>query len=146
MLLKFLFKFKFYQSFFQFIAFASTAGGLRTCDGAQFASLEKYATHFSNPDFVRTEPNNAPYTGTGESANNKLKSTFLFQKRGNRFIDPHSYQYLQKRLINFGTAEGGMGLMAKPYQTQKVSAAPQMRGKYEAMRLEQSVSVYFKRG
>lgn len=34
------------QLCFQIIAFASTAGGLRTYDGALFASLEKYATAF----------------------------------------------------------------------------------------------------
>ena len=49
---------------FKFNAFASTAGGLRTCAGALFGSLEKYAAHFSNPGFAVTEPNNAPYTGT----------------------------------------------------------------------------------
>ena len=42
--------------------------GLRTCAGAAFASFEKYAAHFSNPDFVGTEPNEAPYAGTGVKA------------------------------------------------------------------------------
>ena len=46
------------------VAFASTAGGLRTCVGALFASFKKFASHFLNPDYVGTEPNNAPYTGT----------------------------------------------------------------------------------
>ena len=46
--------------------FASTPAGLRTCVGALFASFKKYAAHFLNPDFVGTEPNNAPYTGTGK--------------------------------------------------------------------------------
>jgi len=40
---------------------------LRTCAGALFASLEKYASHFSNPAFGVTEPNKAPYTGTGKT-------------------------------------------------------------------------------
>jgi hypothetical protein len=40
--------------------FASTAGGLRTCDGAAFASLEKYAAHFSNHACCVTEPKEAP--------------------------------------------------------------------------------------
>jgi len=33
---------------------------LRTCAGAVFGSLEKYAAHFSNPAFGVTEPNKAP--------------------------------------------------------------------------------------
>ena len=32
--------------------------------GAIFASLEKYASHFSNSAYGGTAPNNAPYTGT----------------------------------------------------------------------------------
>ena len=51
-------------TFFKLVAFASTAGGLRTCAGALFASFEKYASHFSNHAFGVTEPNNAPNTGT----------------------------------------------------------------------------------
>jgi len=46
--------------------------GLRTCAGALFGSLEKYASHFSNPAFGVTEPNNAPYTGTGENSGGEL--------------------------------------------------------------------------
>jgi hypothetical protein len=38
-------------------------------------------------------------------------------------MDTHSYKYLQRRLIRFGNATGGMGLMAKPYQIQKANAA-----------------------
>jgi len=52
------------------VAFASTAGGLRTCAGAAFASFEKYAAHFSNPACGVTEPKEAPYTGTGGDAKN----------------------------------------------------------------------------
>jgi len=46
--------------------------GLRTCVGALFASLEKYASHFSNPAFGETEPNNAPYTGTGGNSSRRI--------------------------------------------------------------------------
>ena|GEM_PF-3035636 len=46
--------------------------GLRTCAGALFGSLEKYASHFSNHAFGMTEPNNAPYTGTGENSGGEL--------------------------------------------------------------------------
>jgi hypothetical protein len=49
---------------FKFHVFASTAGGLRTCAGALFASFKKYAAHFLNHAFGVTEPNNAPNTGT----------------------------------------------------------------------------------
>ncbi|MEO6128808.1 MAG: hypothetical protein ABIP30_10715 [Ferruginibacter sp.] len=49
---------------FSIAAFASTAGGLRTCTGAAFTSFKKYATHFLNSDYVGTEPKEAPYTGT----------------------------------------------------------------------------------
>ena len=42
--------------------------GLRTCDGAAFASFEKYAAHFSNHAFGMTEPKEAPYPGTCENA------------------------------------------------------------------------------
>jgi hypothetical protein len=47
------------------LLFASTAGGLRTCDDAPFASFKKYASHFLNPAFGVTEPKEASYTGTG---------------------------------------------------------------------------------
>jgi hypothetical protein len=52
---------------FKLIAFASTAGGLRTCNGAPFASFKKDASLFLNPDFVVTEPKKAPYAGTGDN-------------------------------------------------------------------------------
>ena len=52
---------QFHQSFIQLIASASTAGGLRTCDSAAFASLKKYATHFSNPYFVGIDLMATPY-------------------------------------------------------------------------------------
>ena len=42
--------------------------GLRTCDGALFASFKKYAAHFLNSDFVGTEPKNAAYAVTGKNA------------------------------------------------------------------------------
>ena len=51
----------------KFAAFASTAGGLRTCAGAAFGSFEKQASHFSNHACGVTEPKEAPYTGTGEN-------------------------------------------------------------------------------
>ena len=44
----------------KFDAFASTAGGLRTCYVAAFASLKKYAAHFFNPAFGGTESKEAP--------------------------------------------------------------------------------------
>jgi hypothetical protein len=50
------------------LLFASTAGGLRTCTGAAFASLKKFASHFFNSSFGGTEPKEAPYAGTGDSA------------------------------------------------------------------------------
>jgi hypothetical protein len=49
---------------------------------------------------------------------------------------------LQKRLIRFGTAAGGMGLMAKPYQTQKANAALAQIRSHAA--LEQSVIIDLK--
>jgi hypothetical protein len=49
---------------FSIVVFASTAGRLRTCTGAAFASFKKYATHFLNSDCVGTEPKEAPYTCT----------------------------------------------------------------------------------
>ncbi len=52
---------------FKFIAFASTAGGLRTCDDTPFASFKKYATHFLNLACGVTEPKEVSYTGTGEN-------------------------------------------------------------------------------
>ena len=45
-----------YRAFLNLKVFASTAGGLRTCTGAAFASFKKYASHFLNSDFVGTEP------------------------------------------------------------------------------------------
>ena len=44
----------------KFIAFASSAGGLRTCFVAAFDSFKKYATHFLNPAFGGTESKEAP--------------------------------------------------------------------------------------
>gem|GEM_PF-4298121 len=49
-----------FVSAFEFVAFASTAGGLRTFFGAAFASFKKYAAHFLNSAFGETEPNEAP--------------------------------------------------------------------------------------
>jgi hypothetical protein len=45
----------FYVGYFHFVAFASTAGGLRNWNAAAFASFEKYASHFSNSG--KPEPN-----------------------------------------------------------------------------------------
>jgi len=47
---------------------------LRTCAGALFASFKKYASHFLNPAYGVTEPNNAPYTGTGENSSHKINT------------------------------------------------------------------------
>jgi hypothetical protein len=37
--------------------------GCAPCNGAAFASLKKYATHFFNHAFGVTEPKEAPYAG-----------------------------------------------------------------------------------
>ena len=50
---------------FKFKIFASSAGGLRTCDDAAFASFKKYASHFLNPDCIGTEPKEAANPVTG---------------------------------------------------------------------------------
>jgi hypothetical protein len=47
------------HSAIKFLAFASTAGRLRTCSAAAFASFKKYAAHFLNPAFGMTEPKEA---------------------------------------------------------------------------------------
>ncbi len=44
--------------------------GVRNCNGATFASFKKYASHFLNPDFVGTEPKEAPNAVTGENSKN----------------------------------------------------------------------------
>ena len=44
---------------------ASTAGGLRNCNGAAFDSFKKYAAHFLNR-LRRTEAKEAPYAVTGD--------------------------------------------------------------------------------
>jgi hypothetical protein len=80
--------FNFISLFFNLLHFASTAGGLRTCAGTAFASLEKYATHFSNPDKVGTEPNEAPYTGTGERANIIFSGTFFYSTNLIAILNP----------------------------------------------------------
>jgi hypothetical protein len=44
---------------FNFIAFASAAGGQRNRNAAAFCSLKKLASHFFNPHFARAEPKEA---------------------------------------------------------------------------------------
>jgi hypothetical protein len=46
-----------------FIALPPQPAGCAPCNGAAFASLKKYATHFFNHAFGVTEPKEAPYAG-----------------------------------------------------------------------------------
>jgi hypothetical protein len=55
-------------------SFASTPGGVRTCNGAAFAYLKKYAPHFFNTAYSGTEPKEAPNAGTDRS-----RRTFLLE-------------------------------------------------------------------
>jgi len=39
---------------FKLMDFASTASGQRTCNGATFSDLKKFASHFFNPGYAGT--------------------------------------------------------------------------------------------
>ena len=68
----------------KFLAFASSAGGLRTCFVAAFDSFEKYAVHFSNTAFGGTEPKEAPsqvlVENSGQWFKYKLKDLLIYFK------------------------------------------------------------------
>ena len=58
---------------------ASTAGGLRNCNGAAFDSFKKYAAHFLNR-LRRTEPKEAPYAVTGDKSETFRELLFCTSK------------------------------------------------------------------
>ncbi|MEO6720400.1 MAG: hypothetical protein ABIN67_08535, partial [Ferruginibacter sp.] len=61
---------------FHFIAFASSAGGLRNWNAAAFASLKKSLRSFFNPP-RRTEPKEAAYPVTGENSLKRMRAGFI---------------------------------------------------------------------
>ena len=67
-----------FDSDFYFVAYASTAGGQRNCNGADFASFKKYASHFLNLALGETEPKEAPNPVTGESGRLRMQALYVY--------------------------------------------------------------------
>jgi hypothetical protein len=69
----------FFAGFFKLVAFASTAGGLRSWNAAAFSPLKKYAAHFFNSDCVGTGEKEAAYPATVFNSKNDLNSKIIFK-------------------------------------------------------------------
>jgi hypothetical protein len=53
-----------FEGLYKLDVFASSAGGLRNCNAAAFASFKKIAAYFLNPACGVTEPKEAAYAVT----------------------------------------------------------------------------------